>query len=295
MTSAHRPDTIWLLRGRVRHERLQPVRHAFTYPMFQVACDLERSATLRSAWFAWDRWRLLSLRSSDYGPRDGRALVPWMRAQLAQAGIPADGEIWLQTVPRMAGYAFNPVSFWYCHDRDGRLRALYADVRNTFGQHHGYLLSATDHGDIDESAEGSESGESGDIGGVRDLHDVDDARRRLVCRKVFHVSPFCDVEGQYEFRIRRKGDAWTVAIDYRVGDELRLRTAVVMHATPFTGRRVLRAVLAQPFAAVNIVLRIHWQALRLWCKGVPFFGKTPPSLSPASPAHATSSDPEIRS
>ncbi|VVE20824.1 cyclopropane fatty acid synthase [Pandoraea cepalis] len=259
----------WLLRGLVTHERLHPVRHAFTYSMFQIACDVGRLDALRSRWFALDRRRPLALKSADYGPRDGSALLPWMRARLAEAGIPADGAVWLQTIPRMAGYAFNPVSFWYCHDRQGNLRALYADVRNTFGQHHGYLLSADDHAPI-----------RGDT--------------RLVCRKVFHVSPFCDVQGQYEFRVRRKGAIWSVAIDYRVGDALLLRTAIAMRAEPFTGRRVLFAVLSQPFNALNVVIRIHWQALRLWLKRVPFFGKTPPTLRATAPERAASADREIR-
>lgn len=269
-TTAAGTPALWLLRGHVTHERLQPVRHAFTYPMFQIASDLDHGQATRRWWFAWDKRRPISLRSADYGSHDGSALLPWMRAQLAIAGLPADGPIWLQTVPRMAGYAFNPVSFWYCHDRDGHLRALYADVRNTFGQHHGYLLCAADREPIRDDT-------------------------RLICQKAFHVSPFCDVEGQYEFHVRRKATWWSVAIDYRVGDELRLRTAVTMRAEPFTGRRVLGAVLAQPFNALNIVIRIHWQALRLWCKGVPFYGKTPPSLYAASSGHTPPSDRETSS
>ncbi|MFJ2991186.1 DUF1365 domain-containing protein [Pandoraea sp. NPDC087047] len=261
---------VWLLRGHVTHARLHPVRHAFSYPMFQLACDLERSGAVCRSWFAWDRWRVLSLKSSDYGPHDGSALVPWMRARLADAGIPADGVIWLQTVPRMAGYAFNPVSFWYCHDREGNLRALYADVRNTFGQHHGYLLSATAHAAIHTGT-------------------------RLVCRKVFHVSPFCDVEGRYEFHVRREGRSWSVAIDYYVGDELRLRTALAMRAEPFTARGVLGTALAHPLNAINIVVRIHWQALLLWLKRVPFHGRTPPALSATPPGNTAPSDREIRS
>ncbi|VVD71269.1 cyclopropane fatty acid synthase [Pandoraea fibrosis] len=259
---------IWLLRGCVTHERLHPVRHAFAYPMFQVACDIGRAKALRGRWFAMDCRRPLSVRSRDYGPRDGSALMPWMRARLVEAGIPADGDMWLQTIPRMAGFAFNPVSFWYCHDREGNLRALYADVRNTFGQHHGYLLSAPGHAVIHNDT-------------------------LLVCRKVFHVSPFCDVEGQYEFRVRREGLSWSVAIDYRVGELLLLRTAVAMRAEPFTARRVLHAVLSQPCNAINVVIRIHWQALRLWFKRVPFYGKTPPALSATTTECPASSDQEI--
>ena len=268
-TPAPPTPAIWLLRGRVTHERLRPARHAFAYSMFQIACDVGRTDALRSRWFAVDRWRLLGVQSRDYGPRDGSALMPWMRARLAEAGIPADGAIWLQTIPRMAGYAFNPVSFWYCHDRQGNLRALYADVRNTFGQHHGYLLSAAGYAAIRDDT-------------------------RLVCRKAFHVSPFCNVEGEYEFRVHRKGALWSVAIDYRVDGDVLLRTAIAMRAEPFTGRRVLLAVLSQPLNALNVIIRIHWQALRLWLKRVPFYGKTPSTRCATAPERAASADPEIR-
>ena len=160
-----------------------------------------------------------------------------MRDVLAHAGIPADGPIWLQTIPRIFGYAFNPVSFWYCYDRAGGLRALYADVRNTFGAHHGYLLSAMCHAPIE-------------------------ADTVLVCRKAFHVSPFCDIVGDYAFRVRQCGDHLSVAIDYRDDDGLLLRTAIGMRSAPLTAARAWRALARQPLNAINVVIRIHWQALR---------------------------------
>ena len=246
-----------LLVGDVMHERLRPVRHAFTYPVFQVCCDVERLDEIDGNWFGIDRWRPLGLALRDYGPRDGRALGPWMRDVLAHAGIPADGPIWLQTIPRIFGYAFNPVSFWYCYDRAGRLRALYADVRNTFGAHHGYLMSAMHHAPID-------------------------ADTVLVCRKTFHVSPFCDVVGDYAFRVRQRDDHLSVAIDYRDDDGLLLRTAIGMRSAPLTAARAWRALARQPLNAINVVIRIHWQALRLWLARVPFHGRTPPGRSAAA-------------
>ncbi len=139
----------WLLTGQVMHERLRPKHHRFTYPVFYVRCDLDRLASLDSGWFGIDRWRPLSLYQRDHGPRDGSDLATWMRAQLSAAGIEeADGKIWLQAFPRVFGYAFNPVSFWFCHDRDGHLRALLAEVRNTFGDRHSYLLSAAGNAPI---------------------------------------------------------------------------------------------------------------------------------------------------
>jgi uncharacterized protein len=246
----------YLLTGRVVHERLRPQRHAFAYLLFQVCCDLDRLDALESAWFGVNRPRLFALDIRDYGPRDGRALAPWMRERLAEAGIPADGPIWLQTLPRILGHAFNPVSFWYCYDRAGYLRALYADVRNTFGGHHGYLLSAPEHAPIGETTE-------------------------LRCRKTFHVSPFCRVEGHYLFRVRQRGTRLTTAIDYADNQGMLLRTAISMRAQPLDARRALCALVRQPFVTPGVVLRIHWQALRLWCKRVPFYGKNPATPAPA--------------
>ena len=255
-----------LLRGYVTHERLRPVRHAFRYPLFQVLCDLGRLDTLSRWWFGIGRRRIMTVDPRDFGPRDGRPLETWMRERLAAEGIPADGRIWLQSIPRLAGYAFNPVSFWYCHDREGHLRALYADVRSTFGEHHGYLLSAPDRGPI----------EGDDV---------------LLVRKMFHVSPFFDVIGHYAFRVQRREQRLVVRIDYSDDDGLLLRTAISMCAEPLNGWSAARALLAQPFGAVNVMIQIHWQAARLWLMRVPFYGRTPPNYAvPPSPATPFSSD-----
>jgi DUF1365 family protein len=247
----------WLT-GRVMHERLRPTRHRFEYPVSYVYCDVAQLDALRRAWFGIDRIRPLALFRRDYGPRDDCDLDLWMRACLAQARIPADGEIHLLTIPRVFGYAFNPVSFWFCHDRAGALRALYADVRNTFGEHRGYLLSAKDHAPIaDETV--------------------------LVCRKTLHVSPFCEIAGDYAFRVRRRGDRLSVSIDYRDGDGLLIRTAIGLAARPLTGALVWRAMLRAPFFAASVIVRIHWQALRLWMKRVPFHGKHPSNTAKSRP------------
>jgi DUF1365 family protein len=240
----------YLLTGRVMHERLRPVRHRFVYPIFSVRCDLARLATLNSWWFGVDRWRPLSLSTRDYGPRTGGDLEAWMRQRLADAGIPADGEIWLQTIPRIFGYAFNPVSFWFCHDRQGRLRGLLAEVRNTFGARHSYLLSAAGHAPID-------------------------ADTVLVCRKTLHVSPFCKVEGDYAFRVREDARHASVAIDYSDRQGLLIRTSIGARMQPLTFTCALGALARQPLLTIMVVARIHWQALRLLLKKVPFHGKHP--------------------
>ena len=250
----------WLLTGQVMHERLRPKHHRFTYPVFCVRCDLDGLASLDSGWFGVDHWGPLSLYQRDHGPRNGSDLATWMRAQLSAAGIEAaDGKIWLQAFPRVFGYAFNPVSFWFCHGRDGQLRALLAEVRNTFGDHHSYLLSAA--GNVPITAE-----------------------TELKCRKVLHVSPFCRVEGSYEFRVRETPNSALVSIDYHDVDGLLIRTALGGRLKALTRSTALAALIRQPLLTVGVVARIHWQALRLALKKAPFYGKHPaPSRTADAP------------
>ncbi|MDE2203237.1 MAG: DUF1365 domain-containing protein [Burkholderiaceae bacterium] len=237
-----------LLVGQVMHRRLRPVVNRFVYPVFAIRVKLSALGRLNGTWFGVDCWRPLSLRTRDYGPRDGSDLLAWIRRTLHDAGVNADGEVWLQTFPRIAGWMFNPVSFWYCHDAAGALRAVLAEVNNTFGQHHRYLLCAADGGAIGPHTE-------------------------LTCRKVLHVSPFCQVEGGYRFRFANTGATALVRIDYHDRDGLLLQTSIGGRLQPFDAAHLRRALLRQPLLALQVVGGIHWQALRLWIKGVPFFGR----------------------
>ena len=157
----------------------------------------------------------------------------------------SDGEIWLQTFPRVLGYVFNPVSFWFCHRRDGSLRAIVCEVNNTFGERHCYLLDAP--------AFGSE----------------------LRADKVFHVSPFCQVEGGYRFRFMvTPGRARTVVrIDYDDGQGPLLQTSVSGALELASAASLRRALWRHPAMTLGVIARIHWQALRLWLKRVRFFHK----------------------
>lgn len=237
-----------LLVGQVMHRRLRPVANHFVYPVFAVRVKLSALGRLTGPWFGVDCLRPLSLRTRDYGPRDGTDLLAWIRGLLRNAGVCADGDVWLQTFPRIAGWMFNPVSFWYCHDASGALRAVLAEVNNTFGQHHRYLLAAADGAPIG-------------------THTV------LSCRKALHVSPFCRVDGDYRFRFIETQTTALVRIDYQDHDGLLLRTAIGGRLQPFDARHLRRALLRQPLLALQVVARIHWQALRLWAKGAPFFGR----------------------
>ena len=238
--------------GRVMHARLRPARNVFSYRVFFVRFPISSIGSLGGALLSVDRFNLFSIHTRDHGPRDGGALEPWIRQLLAREGIRSvDGEIWLQCFPRVLGYVFNPVSFWLCLDRDDRLRAVLCEVSNTFGETHNYLLAHADERPI----------EPGDT---------------LTARKVFHVSPFCAVDGGYRFRFEIDPDATLMRIDHDDPGGKLLLTSVSGRGETLTTRSLLRAFLTYPALTFMVIGRIHWQALRLWWKGVPFFSKPVP-------------------
>ena len=253
--------------GEVRHTRQRPTKHAFVYPTYFLMLPLRslRQANRQNGQWEINRPGLLSFFEADHGdgrlPEQGGALA-WLDELLAVEGIhDATGETWLHTYPRVLGFTFKPVSFWYCHraahDQDGALRAIVVEVNNTFGERHCYLLDAPRYG-VAQRAD-----------------------------KVFHVSPFNAVEGHYLFRFMRSGHAGqerTVArIDYyddqalvlpdNTGDTALLQTSVSGALEPLTPAALRRALWRYPAMTLGVVLRIHLQALRLWLKKLPFFRK----------------------
>lgn len=228
-----------LLTGTVMHHRLRPVENRFAYPVFFLRLPLTRLAEAR---IAINRPGLASFHFRDHGARDGSHPLAWIRALLEREGIAADGEVWLHCFPRVLGYVFNPVSFWFCEDRSGRLRAVLAEVNNTFGERHAYLLA-------------------GDA---------------LETRKQFHVSPFLPVAGRYRFAFVADGARHVARIDYLDEDGPQLLTSIAGRAQPLTRWVLARALIGQPMLTFGVMARIHWQALKLWLKGAPFHRKPAP-------------------
>jgi len=240
--------------GQVRHARLKPKRHAFAYPTYFLMLPLRQlQSEGAKAELAVNRRGALSFFDVDHGdgraPAQGGALA-WFTELLQQEGVnDADGEIWLQTFPRVWGYTFKPVSFWYAHRTDGSLAAIMAEVHNTFGERHCYLLDAPRYG------------------------------QTLTARKVFHVSPFCAIEGHYRFRFMRalhQGQERIVARvehDDDAGPLIETSWSGVLQ--PATAAALRLALWRFPLMTFGVVARIHWHALQLWLKRVPFWHKPP--------------------
>jgi hypothetical protein len=244
--------------GQVVHQRLRPVRHRFAYPVFFLRVPLSQLDRMASRWLSVDRWNLFSLMRRDFGPRDGTDLEAWARGLLAAHGLAAaDGEIVLQAFPRMLGYVFNPIALWHCHDRAGRLRAVICEVSNTFGERHNYLVAHAD---------------------ARPIEAVD----WLTARKALHVSPFCEVTGHYRFRFGGGEVAPVARIDYHDAEGCLLVTALRGKDEALSDARLLRTFFAYPLMTLAVTARIHWQALRLWARNVPWFSKPDPPLKETS-------------
>lgn len=232
--------------GAVMHERETPLRHRFAYRLFFLRIALSTLGQAPIPMLVLNRWGPMSLHYRDHGARDGSHPLIWIRALLAREGLDhADGEVVLQTMPRLFGYVFNPVSFWFVHDQQGALRVLVAEVNNTFGQRHQYVLTAPGLAEIKEDTV-------------------------LECQKIFHVSPFCDVEGVYRFKSSRRAEQARMAIDYfdtPDNPEPLIKTAIVIQSQAFSTAALLASLVTMPMMTFGVMMRIHWQAFKLWRQG----------------------------
>jgi uncharacterized protein len=240
------PEAAALYFGEVMHARLKPIGHRFSYRVMSLLIDLDRlgEADRQSRLFGVNRAALYSFHEKDHGERDGSPLRAYALRRAAEHDIDlTGGRVRLLCYPRLFGYTFNPLSVYFCYRADGELALMIYEVRNTFGDIHAYVLPV-------KPGETSEAG-------IRQSQE-----------KLFYVSPFVEMAMRYRFRISPPGEHVKLRI-------LETDREVPLLAATFHGRRralttpaLLRSFFGLPLVTLKIVAAIHWQALRLWLKGV---------------------------
>ena len=233
-------STVDHIAGQTYHGRKGAIANAFRYSVDYVLLDAE--ADLRTPWLFRRNGRgLTALDDLDHGgtPKAGRGAA-WVRDVLQEHQVTDIARIELLAQPKVLGHVFNPVSFWLCRRADNALVAVIAEVTNTFGDRHSYLIHHPDQRPIA----------------------ADD---RLRATKIMHVSPFQPVEGGYEFRFDIRDDRIGIWIDYSQGEGGVIAT-LTGERCPLSNRSILGAVLRRPFGSRRVLALIHWQALKLWFK-----------------------------
>jgi DUF1365 family protein len=246
--------------GHVMHQRLRPARHRLRYGVFSMLFDLDELPALhrRLRLFSLGRFNLFSLRLSDFGAGDAAGPRAHVEQHLQAAGLPTGGPIRLLAMPRILGYAFNPLTVYFCHAADGRLGAILYEVNNTFGERHSYLAGV----------------------GPR-AHEREVIEQR--CDKCFHVSPFLGLDMHYRFRVLPPDladERLSVGVTAHDAEGPVLVARLDAQARELTDRALLRAFFTHPLLTLKVVAGIHWEALRLLFKRVPVHDH------PQRPAHS---------
>lgn len=236
----------------VMHRRLFPAQYRFTYRVFSLLLDLDALDRVPRLLRIGKGVGLLRFAPEDHGPRDGSPLRPWADQVLRARGIELEGgRIRLLCMPRVLGYGFNPLSLWYCEHADGRLRAVLAEVGNTFGESHIYLLA---------------NGGKPLAWPVRDK-----------ATKCFYVSPLMEMASEYHFRLAEPAEQLGVFIrQFHADGRLELVATQAGAGEPLTQRTLWRALRRTPLMSFKVVAAIHWQALKIWLRGTPYVPKTDP-------------------
>ena len=244
--------------ARVMHRRHVKPFYRFVYRIFYILVDIDRLDDIarRTGGFSVDGFNLTSLRRRDFGDQSGD-LRGWAERVLALHGVDLQGgRIRLLALPRLLGYGFNPISLWYCDHADGTPRAVIAEVHNTFGERHHYVLAS---------------------GGERLAYDTPHTKE-----KCFHVSPFFNLDGRYHFTLSAPDARLRVAIHETRDDAPLMDAILAAERKPFSTSTLLSYSLRMPWMALKVMLGIHWEALKLWLRGARYHPK------PAPPDHETS-------
>lgn len=236
--------------AKVFHKRLAPRINEFSYDVFYLCFDISKISQLKRALLSIDSFNVFSFYNKDHAARDNKNIESWIRQILAEKNLNQKTKtIFLMAHPRLFGYVFNPVSFWFCLDENEKLIAVLCEVNNTFGENHNYLIFNSDHSPIQENQE-------------------------FEAQKDFHVSPFYTREGKYKFRFKFSQEKIFTSINYLSNlDEKLLLTTVACRNIALNNKNLFKLFFAIPFVTFKVLALIHFQALKLVFKKIKYIKK----------------------
>ena len=234
--------------GSVIHKRFKPKKHFFKYKVFSLFIDLSELNELnrKLKFFSINKFNLISFYEKDHGERDGSSLINWVKLNLSNNNISSENiKIKLLCYPRILGYVFNPLSIFFIYDKNDKLISILYEVKNTFGEQHTYVFKV----------------------------ESDEKLIQNNCSKKFHVSPFIEMNCNYFFRILNPVESLSVIIDQYDKEGKILFASQDGKRTDLTNKNLMNSYLKHPLMTFKIISAIHFEAFKLWIKGIKFIKK----------------------
>ena len=239
--------TSCIYNGTVIHKRFKPKIHFFKYKVFSLLIDLSELNNLdkKIGFFSYNKFNLISFFDKDHGDRDGSLVINWVKKNLKENDVNCENiRIKLLCYPRILGYVFNPLSIFYVYDKNDKLISLLYEVKNTFGEQHTYIFKIKENNLLKHN-----------------------------CEKKFHVSPFIEMNCSYFFRTLKPADKISIIIDQYQLNEKILYASQDGKRTDFTTSELIKSYLKHPLMSFKVIAAIHFEAFKLWTKGIKFIQK----------------------
>ena len=233
--------------GKVIHRRFKPKNHYFRYKVFSLLIDLDDLEEINNkmTMFSYNKFNIISFFDKDHGARDGTSLKNWVKQNLDNIGIDeSEVKIKLLCYPRIFGYVFNPISVFFIYNKDNKIISIFYEVKNTFGEQHTYIFKTQDTEIIKNS-----------------------------CIKKFHVSPFIEMTCNYKFRVNKPSDKISVIIDQSDKEGKLLFASQDGVVKDFSEKNLFFSYIFHPLMTFKVIVAIHYEAFKLWLKGIKFIKK----------------------
>ena len=234
--------------GHVIHKRFKPKEHFFKYKVFSLLIDLSEVHEIEKkiSFFSYNKFNLISFFDKDHGVRDGSSLAEWVKNNLKKTGVESERiKIKLLCYPRILGYVFNPLSIFFVYNSNSSLIAILYEVKNTFGEQHTYVFKTNPN----------------------------KKNIKNNCEKKFHVSPFMNLSSKYYFKILDPQNKLSVVIDQRDNEGKLLYASQDGVRSELSAKNLILSYIKHPLMTFKIISAIHFEALRLWLKGIKLIKK----------------------